>query len=179
MPYDAATGKWGEVETVVSAARIGRSVSEAQVSPDGRFLLFTGHDHGSFPIFQPDADLYLVELTTGAVRPVDEINSDRADSYHSWSSNGRWVIFASKRDDGVFTRLYIAHADGAGHFGKPFVLPQRDPEFYRSCAMAFNRPELIAEPVRVTGAELTRAMNLPMASKESTRSADEPYQGSK
>jgi hypothetical protein len=179
VSYDAATGRWGDVETVVAAAQIGRSISEPVVSPDGRFLMFTGHDHGSFPIFQPSADLYLVDLGSRAVRRIDELDSERADSYHSWSSNGRWVIFSSKREDGVFTRLYIAHAEPGGHFGKPFVLPQRDPEFYRSCAMLFNRPELIAEPVGVTDVELTRAINSTAGTGEAVRAADEPYQGSK
>lgn len=177
VAFDAATGRWGEPETVVAAARIGRSISEPAVSPDGRYLMFTGHDHGSFPIFQPSADLYLVDLAAqpAAVRRLDEINSPRADSYHSWSSNGRWVIFSSKRDDGVFTRLYIAHFDGAGHFGKPFVLPQQDADFYRECVMAFNRPELVAEPVTVSAAELARAINSGTAAAPPTKGSDEPY----
>jgi hypothetical protein len=149
VAFDPATGQWGEAEMVVSAAQLGRSISEPVVSPDGKFLMFTGHDHGSFPIFQPSADLYLVDLSHTKSLPVtarrlDEINSDRADSYHSWSSNSRWAIFSSKREDGMFTRLYIAHANQDGHFDKPFVLPQQDPDFYRQCVMVFNRPELIA-----------------------------------
>jgi hypothetical protein len=55
--------------------------------------------------------------------------------------------------------LYIAHLEEGGHFGKPFVLPQQDPGFYARCLMTFNRPELVAEPVTVTPAELARAMN--------------------
>ena len=180
VAYDSASGRWGEAVTVVSAAQLGRSISEAQISPDGRFLMFTGHDHGSFPIFQPSADLYLVDLGGTASLPLaarrlDEINSDRADTYHSWSSNSRWVIFSSKREDGVFTRLYIAHADPAGHFSKPFVLPQKDPDFYGRCVMVFNRPELIAEPVNVSAAELTRAMNSEAGGNPSTKSSEEPY----
>ena len=161
VAFDSATGQWGEAETVVSAAQLGRSISEPQISPDGKFLMFTGHDHGSFSIFQPSADLYLVDLSQTASLPttarrLDEINSDRADTWHSWSSNSRWVIFSSKREDGMFTRLYIAHRDDAGHFGKPFVLPQQDPDFYGQCVMAFNRPELIAlgTPVDVSGTPL-------------------------
>jgi hypothetical protein len=180
VAFDAATGQWGEVETVVPAAQLGKSISEAQISPDGKFLMFTGHDHGSFPIFQPSADLYLVDLGTAtrlpvAARRLDELNSDRADSYHSWSSNSRWVVFASKREDGTFTRLYFAHADAAGHFSKPFVLPQEDPDFYKQCVMVFNRPELIAEPVRVSAAELARAMNSEAGGGPAGKSSDEPY----
>lgn len=182
VAFDPTTGKWGGEETVVSAEQLGRSASEPVVSPDGRYLMFTGHHHGSFPIFQPDADLYVVDLTKpipAAPRRIDEIDSPRAEGYHSWSANGRWVVFASKREDGVYTRLYLAHADAAGRFGKPFVLPQQDPDFYRSCLMAFNRPELISEPVSVTAAELTRAINSTVPGNTGGVGAAEPYQPSK
>jgi hypothetical protein len=180
VSYDPATGAWGPVEMVVSADRLGRSISLAQVSPDGRYLMFCGHDYGSFPIFQPDSDLFLVDLTriqsppkgsdpesaplaagAAAPRKLDEINSDGADSYHSWSANSRWVIFSSKREDGMFARLYIAHLEPGGRFGKPFIMPQQDPGFYSRCLMTFNRPELIQEPVTVPAAELARAINSP------------------
>jgi hypothetical protein len=148
---------------VVAAAQLGKSVSLPQISPDGRYLMFCGHAYGSFPIFQPSSDLYMVDLSQAvgktAPRRLDEINSDRSDSYHSWSSNGRWVIFTSKREDGVFARLYIAHLEAGGRFSKPFVMPQQDPEFYGRCLMTYNRPELVREPVTVSAAELARAMN--------------------
>jgi hypothetical protein len=153
------------VETVVSAARLGRSISLPQISPDGRFLTFCGHDYGSFPIFQPGSDLYMLDLSLfgtpaqSAPRRLDEINSPRSDSYHTWSSNGRWILSSSKRDDGLFARLYIAHLGANGRFDKPFVLPQRDPEFYASCLMTYNRPEFLAEPLTVSDAELARAIN--------------------
>jgi hypothetical protein len=179
--FDPATGQWGEVETVVSAVQLGRSISESQISPDGKFLMFTGHDHGSFPIFQPSADLYLVDLSGAAslpatVRRLDEINSGRADSYHSWSSNSRWVIFSSKREDGMFTRLYLTHLEPGGRFGKPFVMPQQDPEFYGRCLMLFNRPELIAEPVTVSARELARAINSAGGGAPEAKLAEEPWQ---
>jgi len=160
IAYDEATGKWGQVETVVAATQLGKSVSLPQISPDGRFLMFAGHDYGSFPIFQPSSDLYLLDLSQGKAAPrrLDEINSPRSDSYHSWSSNSRWVIFTSKREDGVFGRFYISHLEAGGRFSKPFVMPQQDPTFYSRCLMTFNRPELLLEPVTVSAAELTRAM---------------------
>jgi hypothetical protein len=190
IAYDPATDRWSQVETVVAAAQIGKSISLPEISPDGRFLMFCGHDYGSFPIYQLSSDLYLLDLSKvesppvrflpesassaaapmiheptalaigkAAPRKLDEINSDRSDSYHSWSSNGRWVIFTSKREDGMFARLYIAHLEADGRFSKPFVMPQKDPEFYSRCLMTYNRPELIRQPVTVTATELARAMN--------------------
>jgi hypothetical protein len=180
IAYDAASGRWGHVETVVAAARLGKSISLPQISPDGRFLMFCGHDYGSFPIFQPSSDLYMLDLSLvgtpgeAAPRRLDEINSPRSDSYHTWSSNSRWVLFSSKREDGLFARLYIAHLGDGGHFGKPFVLPQQDPEFYGRCLMTYNRPELLAEPVTVSAAELARAMN--SAAGSPAGSSGEPWQ---
>jgi len=180
IAYDAASGRWGQVETVVAAARLGKSISLPQISPDGRFLMFCGHDYGSFPIFQPSSDLYMLDLSLvgtpgeAAPRRLDEINSPRSDSYHTWSSNGRWVLFSSKREDGLFARLYIAHLEAGGRFGKPFVLPQRDPEFYGRCLMTYNRPELLAEPVTVSAAELARAMN--SAAGSAPAASGEPWQ---
>ncbi len=182
IAYDAAGGRWGQVETVVGAARLGKSISLPQISPDGRFLMFCGHDYGSFPIFQPSSDLYLLDLslvgTPGGATPrrLDEINSPRSDSYHTWSSNGRWVLFSSKREDGLFARLYIAHLEAGGRFGKPFVLPQKDPEFYGRCLMTYNRPELVAEAVTVSTGELARAINSAVGSAGPAAASGEPWQ---
>jgi Tol biopolymer transport system component len=169
IAYDPESGQWGQVELVVAAEQLGKSISLPQISPDGHFLMFCGHDYGSFPIFQPSSDLYLVDLNQiksppgvslpAAPRRLDEINSGRSDSYHSWSSNGRWVIFTSKREDGMFARLYIAHLEAGGRFGKPFVMPQKDPDYYSRCLMTYNRPELVLEPVVVPAPEFVRAMN--------------------
>jgi hypothetical protein len=182
VSYDPVTGQFGEEEIVVSAAAFGKSISQPLVSPDGRFLMFVGHNYGSFPIFQPSADLYLIDLRDAprAPRRIDEIDSDRADSYHTWSTNSRWVIFSTKREDGMFARPYIAFMDRDGRFGKPFVLPQEDPAFYGRCLMTFNRPELLTRPVAVTDTELTRAINSsPGPAGSSLAPADEPYQRAK
>jgi hypothetical protein len=104
-------------------------------------------------------DPRILAIGKAVPRKLDEINSDGSDSYHSWSSNGRWVIFASKREDGMFARLYIAHLEADGRFNKPFVMPQQDPDFYGRCLMTYNRPELVRQPVTVTATELARAMN--------------------
>ena len=101
-------------------------------------------------------------LAEGDAEPVRlTVNSDRCDSFHSWSSNSRWMIFSSKREDGVFARPYIAHVDAEGNWGKPFVMPQEDPTYYGRCLITYNLPELIVEPVKVSATELVRAMNKP------------------
>ena len=64
-----------------------------------------------------------------------------ADSWHSWSSNSRWMVFASKRDDGIFARLYLTHIDENGNASPAVSLPIEDPEMRTS----FNIPEFISD----------------------------------
>ena len=87
------------------------------------------------------------------IRPIDEINSDNVESYHSWSSNGHWVVFSSRRVDGNFTRPFIAYFDGEGHFGKPFELPQDNPQYHREFMRSFNIPEFMSGPVTISPQE--------------------------
>ena len=121
------------------------SVSFPRVS--GKWMLLTVARFGTFPIWHPEADLWLLDLETGLARPAEALNSDRTESYHSWSSSGRWVVFSSRRLDGRYTRLYLSHFDGEGHFSKPFLLPQEDPDHNQLRLKSYNIPEFIAGPV--------------------------------
>jgi dipeptidyl aminopeptidase/acylaminoacyl peptidase len=153
--YDLEKDLWGEPETLVSSTASRLSAAQPSVSPDGRWLVFSLCKYGNFPIYQPSADLYLMDLTSREYHKL-EINSDQTDSWHSWSSNGRWMVFGSKRRDGVFTHPYFTHVDEQGRFSKPFILPQEDPAFYDSCLKNFNRPEFLKEPIRIQPAEFAR-----------------------
>jgi hypothetical protein len=158
IPYDAATGTWGKRETVLSASDSGMSAAQPRESPDGRWLLFSLSHHGNFPIFQPTSDLYLIDLKNGARQPLTAVNSSWSDSWHSWSSNGRWIAFASKREGGVLARVYFSYFDRDGKAHKPFVMPQEDPAYYESCTLTYNVPELILEPVPLGPSQLGRAI---------------------
>ena len=140
---------FGPREMVFDAAADSMSATLPRISPDGRWLMFTMGNHGVFHIWHADADLYLLNLQSGDMRRLDELNSDNVESYHSWSSNGRWVIFSSRRTDGNFTRPYIAHFDGKGHFTKPFELPQRNPRYHHELLRSYNIPEFMSGPVTI------------------------------
>ena len=71
------------------------SVCHPRLSPDGRYLLYTVADYGTFPIWHPEADLRMMELKTGRIDTLTIVNSGKSDTYHSWSSNSRWFVFAS------------------------------------------------------------------------------------
>ena len=90
--------------------------------------------------------------------PLVAANSSDADSYHTWSSNGRWIVFSSRRDDGNFTRPYIAYFDQTGQAHRPFMLPQRDPEYNLLLLKSYNVPELTRSAVRVSIEELNHVV---------------------
>jgi hypothetical protein len=157
VPYDLDRDTWGEPETLLSAHDLGLSACQPRLSPDGQLVLFCLCKYGNFPVYQPSSDLYVLDLPTRKLRRLD-INSDQADSWHSWSSNGRWIVFSSKRRDGLFSRPYFSYVDAQGQFHKPFLLPQKDPAFYDSFLKNYNVPELVTGAVLVKQSELSRAI---------------------
>ena len=141
--FDSSNGHIGEqVDTVWSGSAHNASVCHPKASPDGRWLLFTVADYGTFPLFHTECMLFLTDLDTGEVRPLDEIKGDKSDSYHSWSSNSRWFVFASKRGDGQYGKPYFCHLDSEGNTTKPFVLPQKSSRFYTYNLKSFNVPDM-------------------------------------
>ena len=152
--FNLKTRQFGEREMVFCADTLGKSATFPRLSPDGRWLLFTLGEWGCFHIWHHDADLWMKDLKTGEVRAMDEMNSDDTESYHSWSSNGRWVVFSSRRYDGVFTRPFIAHIDAQGRGSKPFELPAKDPDLHRQFLKSYNVPELMKGPVKLSPQEV-------------------------
>ena len=143
ISFDASKGEWGtQVDTLWNARTEGGSANFPKASPDGRYLLFTRSDYGTFPIWHKEADLYLIDLKTGEVQNLSEANSDRSDTYHTWSHNSRWIAFASKRGDGQYGRVYFAYLDKEGHAHKAFALPQKDPEKDLLNLKSYNIPDL-------------------------------------
>jgi len=156
IAYDPLKHSWGNLETVISSSKIGLSITEPRVSPDGRFVLFTAANNSQFPIYIQSADLYVLDVRTNRWKKL-ELNSDKADSFHSWSSNGRWIVFSSKREDGLFTKPYFSHFDSSGNTTKPFVLPQEDPLLYETYLDIYNVPEFTKEPVHISPQDLATA----------------------
>jgi len=144
ISFDERTGTWGEVEEILSSKTTGLSIAQPKISPDGNYLLFCMFPYSSFPATQPESDLYLMDLKTMKHRRLDAVNSDRAECYHSWSSNSRWFVFSSKRRDGLLTRPYFSYVDEQGEAHKPFLMPQEDPaDFYDSLPQMLNLPEFV------------------------------------
>ncbi len=155
--YDLDADEWGEPEVALASDDLGLSISQPRFSPDGRFLVFCGTKYGTFPIFDAGSDLYLKDMQTGDCSPM-ACNSERSESWHSWSSNSRWIAFSSKRGDGLFMKVYFSYVDAEGTAHKPFVLPQEDPDFYESFIRIYHLPELVREPVPVRREEIAGAI---------------------
>ncbi len=164
IAYDAAGNSWGAIDTVLSPDETGLSISQPRISPDGRFLLFCMHDYGAYPHTQKSSDLYMMNLATRRFSRLG-INSDFSESWHGWSKNGRWILFSSKRETGIFTRIYFSYIDTGGNAHKPFIMPQEDPTFYDSYIKCFNVPEFAVAPVRFSQRDILKAIRSPNKKK--------------
>lgn len=150
VDFDLSARKVGQkVDTLVSVNTNQKSVSFPRISPDGKQLVFVLSDFGNFSIWHREADLYALDIQTGKVRPLQEINSSETESYHSWSSNGKWMVFSSRRIDGLYTHPHLTYMRSDGTFSRPFVIPQEDPSFYKYFMKSFNIPELIKGKVNI------------------------------
>ncbi len=157
IAFDEHTGQIGnKIDTIFSE----RSVCHPRVSPDGKMILYTVADYGTFPIWHPEADLQMMNLQTGAIDRLSIVNSRKSDTYHSWSSNSRWFVFASKRDDGLYGKPYFCYVDKDGKAHKPFCLPQEHPTFYDNNLKSFNAPELGKGKVPFDVDDVAKAMKM-------------------
>jgi hypothetical protein len=100
----------------------------------------------------------LLNLSDGTFKKLNAVNTDNTESYHSWSSDSHWFVFSSRRTDGLYTRPYFAWLDENGKATKPFMLPQKDPDFYDYCLRSFNVPELITGKVLANGRNMLKAI---------------------
>ena len=157
--FDPETLTFGQSELVLDAKAMGKSATFPRVSPDGRYLLFAMGGYGCFHIWHKDADLYLMDLQTMQLHDIEIVNSNDVESYHAWSSNGRWMLFTSRRGDGGYTHLYVAYFDKRGKAHQPFLLPQRDPFFYDNYYKSYNVPEFMVEPIEIKPQEFARYLN--------------------
>jgi len=175
--FDAGTLSFGAPEPVLIASADSLSATLPRISPDGRYLLTCIGSHGCFHVYHPEADLYVTDLTTATFGndsftsslcaenrstaitvPLEAANSPRAESYHNWSSNGRWIVFQSRRRDNNYTRLYFSWFDENGISHKAFELPQEDPDYELLHLRSYNIPEFTREAVRVTPAEFAKVI---------------------
>ena len=157
VSFDESVGRTGQTVEVVWDASVRKgSVCHPKCSPDGKWIMYTVADYGTFPIWHAECQLEMMNLHTGEIHKMDEANSDRSDTYHSWSSDSRWFVFASKRGDGKYGRPYFCHIDADGQLSKPFVLPQEDPWHYENSLLSYNIPDLSNGPMNFNAETIGR-----------------------
>lgn len=158
IAFDAEKGQFGgTVDTLLNGPATDRSYVLARPSYDGRWLMYCVSSRGNFPVSQDDADLWLMDMNTGESRKLKEVNSKQCESFHNWSENSKWFVFSSKREDGMYTKLYIASIDDKGRVSKPFLLPQKNPlKYYREMMDAYNCPDFTKTKVNIDAHEAYR-----------------------
>jgi tetratricopeptide (TPR) repeat protein len=130
-------GKGGEPEPLTGATGGNCSHYFPRYSPDGRWIVFCRAN--SYMLLQPDSELYIIPAEGGQARRL-RCNLSRMNSWHSWSPNGRWLVFSSKAFSD-YTQLFLTHIDSQGH-STPAVLLDRFTETNR----AANIPEFVNLP---------------------------------
>lgn len=135
IPFNG--GKGGKAVPLAGASGNGRSNFFPKYSPDGKWIVFTQAD--SYMLLQPDSELYIVPAAGGEARRLRH-NTARMNSWHSWSSNSRWLVFSSKVNT-PYTQLFLTHIDDAGNDSPPVLL-----ERFTSPDRAANIPEFVRLP---------------------------------
>jgi len=148
--------KFAQVEKIIDADTITKSIAFPRVSPDGKHVLFCMSDYGMFTIWHKESDLYLLNIETKEYKKLENVNSDDTESFHSWSKNSRWIVFSSKRLDNLTARPFFAYLDKNGIAKKPFVMPQKDPHFYDKFIKSYNIPELMTGRITKTPKDFAR-----------------------
>ncbi|MBO4596967.1 MAG: PD40 domain-containing protein [Bacteroidaceae bacterium] len=167
--FDIASHGFGDEELVYDAASADKSVTLPRISPDGRYLLFAQGQYGCFHSRHRDADIVCIPMDKFSGTPLtveasslinlSALNSkDNSDSYPTWSSNGHWIMCASRRDDGNYSRVYFSYFNN-GKVEKAFLMPQEDPEFNTFLLKSYNRPEFMVEPVRISVDEFSKVFD--------------------
>ncbi|HTQ56685.1 MAG TPA: tetratricopeptide repeat protein [Bryobacteraceae bacterium] len=108
IPFNG--GRGGQAERVVGASQNGMSNNFPKVSPERKWIVYVENKNGL--LMRPDSRLYIVPFEGGAARPL-RANTPRMNSWHSFSPNGRWLVFSSKGRS-LYTQLYLTHIDPDG-----------------------------------------------------------------
>jgi len=164
--FDLATHNFGEEELVYDAVSQDKSATLPRISPDGKYLMFAEGRYGCFHSRHEEADIVCVPLSLesaivekSSALDFTLVNSKGySESYPTWSSNGHWIMVASRRYDGNYSRCYFAYFKD-GKVGKAFLLPQEDPEHNILRNKSYNRPEFMIEPVKISVEEFSKVFD--------------------
>jgi tetratricopeptide (TPR) repeat protein len=135
VPFNG--GRGGAAEPIEGASHNGKSNFFAEFSPDGKWIVFTQAEN--YMLLMPDSELYIIPAEGGEARRL-RANTRLMNSWHSFSSNGRWLVFSSKANT-PYTQLFLTHIDEQGNSTPPVVL-----ERFTGDDRAANIPEFVPLP---------------------------------
>ncbi len=127
-------GKGGTPVPLEGACEDGVSSYFPKYSPDGRWIVFC--KASSYMLLRGDSRLYIMPASGGEPRLM-RCNTTNMNSWHSWSPNGKWLVFSSKIN-GPYTQLWLTHIDVNGESTPPVVLQQ-----FTAPDRAANIPEFV------------------------------------
>lgn len=158
--FDPENGTFGQqVDTLFDATKEGKSLTWPRPSYDGKYIMVTLADYGYFSIWHKESDLWLIDVKTGQMSPLEAANSDDADSFHNWSADSHWFVFTSRRENGLYSLLYLSCIDDNGQATKPFLLPQKNPKaYYDNSVYSYNTPDFTSRPVKLDAKAVARAV---------------------
>lgn len=113
-------GKGGHPEMIGGASQNGVNNYFPKYSPDGKWIIYCQSNKG-LTFLQPDSTLHIIPASGGKSRKLKSNFPGTMNSWHSWSPNGRWLIFASKNARG-YTRLFLTHIAEDGSDSSPILL---------------------------------------------------------
>jgi tetratricopeptide (TPR) repeat protein len=116
VPFNS--GRGGIAIPLPGASDNGKSNYFARYSPDGKWIVFC--QAKSYSLLQPDSRLYIMPAQGGAPRLM-RCNTACMNSWHSFSPNGRWMVFSTKVN-GPYTQLALTHIDEYGQDTPPVIL---------------------------------------------------------
>jgi len=154
IPFNGGQG--GRPEPIVGASRNGMSNTFPKVSPDGGWIVFVKCHNGL--LMRPDSQLFIVPAGGGEARRM-RCNTPLMNSWHSFSPNGRWLVFSSK-SRGPYTKMFLTHLDVDGN-DSPAILIDNATAANR----AVNIPEFVNIPpdgllkIDVPAAEIYRLID--------------------
>jgi hypothetical protein len=172
VSYNSETKTFGKETVIFPFSQCGVSATIPKIIPGTNKIIVTVHkSSGSIPLLT-DGDYYILDLdktqdssfqigTTpegkrtymlpqGKYAKITEaeINTSDHEKYHSFSSNGRWMVFSSGRLAGETSVTHIVYVDKKGQFGKPFALPQKSPTHYTSSLWSYIYPNTSSEQAK-------------------------------
>jgi hypothetical protein len=132
IPFNDGNG--GNAVPIKGASGNGKSNYFPAVSPDGKWLVFCQAEN--FMLLMPDSRLYIIPVGGGKARMLKS-NLYSMNSWHAWSPNSKWLVFASKGMS-LYTDMFLTHIDENGNDGIP-VLVEKARVPYR----VINYPEFL------------------------------------